>query len=142
VGGHAAIGKRNASSRGSAESGGNAGNELEVDASGAQGLDFFGGTAEQERVATLETNDDLVFCGGSDQERVNVVLGEEPDTAALADVDAFGGGRDKGKDFGADERVVENDVGGLEQTGSLGGEEFGITGSGADEKDFSGGFEH
>jgi hypothetical protein len=37
---------------------------------------------------------------------------------------------------------VENNVGRLEQTRGLGGEEFGVTGAGSDEKDFSGRFGH
>jgi hypothetical protein len=100
--------------------------------------DFFGGAAKEERVAALEADDGRVFLGRGNEERVDVVLGEETEAAALADVDELRGWRDQGEDFGADEGVVEDDVGGFEETHGLAREEVWIAGAGADEEDFAG----
>ena len=64
------------------------------------------------------------------------MLGEEAEAGAFADVDTFGGGGNEIQDFGADEGVVEDDVGGLEDAEGFEGEEFGVAGAGAEEEDF------
>ena len=112
--GKAAIGEGNTCSGGGGERRGDTGNHFKFDASCAESLNFFGGAAEEQRVATLEANNDLVLCGGSNEERVDVVLREQSDAATFADVDAFSSWRDESKDFGADERVVQNNAGRLE----------------------------
>jgi hypothetical protein len=79
-----------------------------------------------------------VLSSGSDEQRIDVTLGEQADTAALADIDAFGGGRDQGKYFAADQRIVENNVGRLKQKHSLRRQQFGVTGASANKKDLAG----
>jgi len=59
-------------------------------------------------------------------------LREETEAAALADVDALGGGRDEREDLGTDKGVVKDDSGGLEQAQAFDGEEIRITGACAD----------
>lgn len=57
---------------------------------------------------------------------------------AFAYVDALGGGGDEREDFGGDEGVVEDDVGGLEEAHRFNGEEIGIAGASAYEEDSAG----
>jgi hypothetical protein len=114
VGGEAAIGERKFGGGRGSERGGDAGDDFEGNVGGAKGFDFFGGAAEEERVASFEADDGLMFVGGGNEERVDVVLGEEAEAGAFADVDELGGSGDESEDFGGDEGVVEDDFGGLE----------------------------
>jgi len=63
VRGETAIGEGNFRGCGCAESGGDAGDDFEIDFGFAEGLDFFGGAAEEERVASFEADYDFVFGG-------------------------------------------------------------------------------
>ena len=76
-----------------------------------------------------------MFGGSVDEEGVDVVLGEETEASAFADVDALGGGRDEREDFWGDEGVVENDFGGLEEACGFAREEVGVAGARAEEED-------
>ena len=92
MGRETAISERNFGGCGCAEGGGDAGDYFEIDVGFAEGLNFFGGAAEEERVASFEADYDFVFGGVGEEERVDVGLGEEAETGTFADVDAFGGG--------------------------------------------------
>ncbi len=137
AGSQAAVGKRDLRGSRGSEGRGDAGNDFEINVGGAHGVDFFGGAAEQERVAAFEANDDLVFARGVDEERVDFRLCEEAEAGAFADVDALGGGGDECENFRGDKRIVEDDASGLEEARSLLREEIGIAGAGADEEDFA-----
>lgn len=139
VRGKAAIGERNFRGGGGAECGGDAGDDFEGNVGFAQGLELFGGAAEKERVASLEADDDFVFGGVGEEERIDVLLGEEAEAGALADVNAFGGGGNEVENFRADEGVVKDDIGGLQDAEGFEGEEFGVSGAGAEEEDSGGG---
>lgn len=56
------------------EAGGNAGNDFDMDAGGAEGFDFLGGSAEEQRVAAFQADDGFVFVRGIDEERVDFRL--------------------------------------------------------------------
>ena len=135
AGGDAAVGERELGGGGGSKCGGNAGDNFEGNVVGTERVDFFGGAAEEERVTTFEADDDFVARGGVNEERVDVGLREEAEAGALADVDALGGGGDEREDLRADERIVEDDVGGLQEAQRFDGEEIGVTGAGADEID-------
>ncbi len=138
VGRQAAIGEGEFCGGGGGKGGGDAGNDFKRDVGSAQGFDFFGGAAKEERVATFEADDDFVLTGGVEEKRVNVLLGEEAEAGAFADVDALGGGGDEIEDFRRDERVVEDDAGRLKQAEGLDGEEAGIARACADQVDLWG----
>ena len=126
AGSEAAIGERDLCSGGGGEGCRDARNDFKKNFVGAESLDFFGGAAKEERVAPFEADDNRMLRGGVDEERVDVGLREETEAGALADVDTLCGGRDEGEDFGADEGIVEDNVGGLKQARGLPGEEIGI----------------
>jgi hypothetical protein len=56
---------------------------------------------------------------------------------ALADVDDFGGLREALDDVGADQGVDGDEVGGGDELRGADGEEAGVAGAGADQKDFA-----
>jgi hypothetical protein len=84
VGREAAISERNFCGCGCAEGGGDAGDDFEIDFGFAEGLDFFGGAAEEERVASLQADYDFVFGGVGEEEGVDVLLGEKAEAGAFA----------------------------------------------------------
>src|SRR5579871_2310212 len=61
VRGDAAIGERNFCGGRRGEGGGDAGDDFEGDVGGAEGVEFFGGAAEERGVAAFEADDDFVF---------------------------------------------------------------------------------
>jgi hypothetical protein len=100
---------------------------------------FFGGAAEDERIAALEADHTAAGAGVLDHQRVDFVLGDGLCAAALADVDDFGARRGELENGLRDEIVVEDHVGGLDEAQRLDGEQVGIAGAGADEINFAGG---
>ena len=60
---------------GGTERSGDARDDFEIDVGFAEGLDFFCGAAEEERVAPFEADYDFVFGGVGEEERVDVLLG-------------------------------------------------------------------
>jgi hypothetical protein len=130
--GDATIGKRDLRGGGGCECSRDAGDDFEGNVVGPESVDFFGGPAEEERVAAFETNYDLMMGGSVDEEGVDVRLGEETKAGALAHVDALDGGGDEGEDLRAHERVVEDDAGRLEEAERFDGEEVGVTGASTD----------
>lgn len=136
VRGEAAIREREFCSGGGGESSGNTGDDFEMDPGGAESFHLLRSAAKEKRIASFEADDDAMLTGSVHEESVDVRLSEQAKTGALADVYALGGGRDEAEDFGADERVVENDLGGLKNAEGFNGKEVGITGSSADEKHF------
>ena len=70
---------------------------VEGDAGFGEGGDFFGGAAEQERVAALETDDGAAGLRVVDHERVDFVLSDVFCAAALAYVDdhCMGGAKER-----------------------------------------------
>jgi len=135
--GEAAVGKGDLRCGSGTEGGRDAGNDFEIDMRGAESSDFFGGAAEQERVAALEANNGGVFLRRGDEQGVDFVLREKTEAAAFADIDALRGSGDELEDCGADEGVVEDDVCAFQDARSLAGEKFGITRARADEEDLA-----
>jgi hypothetical protein len=68
VGGEAAIGERNFCGGGGGEGGTDARYDFECDVGFAESLEFFGGAAEEERVASFEPDDDLISGGVGEEE--------------------------------------------------------------------------
>ena len=58
---------------------------------------------------------------------------------AFADVDDFSARRNHTEHFAADQRIVQHDISGAEQTRTFDGQEFGITGTCADQVNLAGG---
>ena len=100
------------------------------DAGGFECRNFLLRTTEQHRVATLEPNDDTVLGRGIDETLVDEFLRGRVLAAAFSHRDLFGvlcqgdGGR-------MHQRVVEHDVGALEQPCSSQRQQVRRTGSGA-----------
>jgi hypothetical protein len=103
VEGDASIGEGNSRGSGGSKGGGDAGNNFEIDGGDAESADFLCGAAEEKRIATLEADNDVVLSGGRDEKRIDVVLREETETPAFANVDAGGGRRNETEDRFTDE---------------------------------------
>ncbi len=92
--------------------------------------------AEQHRVAALEAHDHFVMRGGVDQALVDEALRGGVAAAALADRDLLGA-RGERERVRMHERVVEDDVGPLEQPRGAQRQQVGGAGTGADQIDLS-----
>ena len=88
-----AIGKRTADGSCGSEGGGDSGNDLERNAGLGERGNFFGGAAEDERVAALEADHAAPGARMVDHEGVDLFLGDGLGAAALADVDDLRAGR-------------------------------------------------
>ncbi len=133
-----AVGERCLERGGYGKGGGDAGNDLEGDVGSAKGLDLFGSTAEDERIAGLEAQDGASGEGVVEHQVVDAGLVDAGLTAALADRDDLSSGAGEREDLVRDEVIGEDDVRGLEQGVRAQGEEIGCTGTGSGEVDDSG----
>ena len=105
-----AVRERNLSAGRGTEGSRDARNNLEIDVRCAERLYFLGGAAEEHGVAPFEAYHHLVFTRGGDEERVDFVLREKTEAAALADIYALRGGREERKNLRADKGVVKDDI--------------------------------
>ena len=126
-----AMGQRYAGVRRASERGGNAGNDLEVDAMPAQCLDLFAAAAEDERVPALEARHPPTLPRIAEQERVDVRLPRAGEGATLADVDPFRVATAQFQHPGRDEIVIVDDVRPLQRAQRFQGEEVRVAGTGA-----------
>jgi hypothetical protein len=122
---------------GGGRGGGDAGHNLKRNCGSGEGGDLFGGAAEVEWIAALEADDAAVRLGVFDHQLVDLVLGDDFCATALAYVMNFGGGSGELKDGLGDKVIVQKDVGGLNQAQSFYGEQVGVAGAGADQRDGS-----
>ena len=99
-----------------------------------QRLGLLAATTEHVRVAALEADHPAPVAGQLDEQRRDQLL-RDGTPGSLADVDQLGGRGDQRQHPVADQRVVHDDVGLGEQAGGLDGQQVGVAGSGADERD-------
>src|ERR1035441_5986261 len=92
-----------------------------------------GWTAEDRRVATFKSNDNVSASGEIDEQLVDGVLRKAFFTHAFSHVDQLGIGARDLQDLVADKRVVQNDVGRAQDADSLHGQQIGIAGACANE---------
>ena len=88
--------------------------DLERDACVSERLGFLAATAEDERIAALESHDQLALAAEFDEQCRDHLLGDRP-ARSLADVDALGRLRNERQYPVAHERIVDHDVGGREE---------------------------
>ena len=108
-----------------------------------QKRELLAAAAEDERVAALEPHDALAVAGEGDEQRVDRVLRHGVVAGQLADVDDLGRqhdalGGEPVEHAARAEPVGDDDVGGLERAQAAEGEQAGVAGSGADERDLAG----
>ncbi len=84
------MGQRNSGVSRRCDRRGHAGNDLERNAVGAQGLGLFAAAAEDERVAAFQTHDVVALPGPLHQQAVDLGLTPSSVAADLADVDQLG----------------------------------------------------
>lgn len=134
AGGEPAVRHRDAGERGGGDRRADAGDDLERDPGLGERERLLAAPAEDERVATLEADDVLAALRGADHEGVDALLRDRVAAGALADEEAAGARRER-EQIGGDERVVEHEVGAAEPVERAAGEQIGIAGTGADERD-------
>ena len=130
-----AVRQREAEARGGAERGGDAGHDVDRHAGFDEDVHFFAAAPEDEGIAALETHDGLAFQRLAHEQLADVVLRHRVVAGHLADEDALGGRRDQVEDAGADQIVIDDDFGRLQQTRAFQRDQFGIAWAGADESD-------
>ena len=116
------------------EGGGNAGNDLELDAVPAQCFDLFAAPAEYEGIPALEPNDAESLLRVGEHERVDVRLPGAREGATLADVDAPGVATAQFQHRWRNEVVMVDDVRPLQRAQGFQGEKVGIPGTGAHQR--------
>src|SRR6266496_3224348 len=88
----------------------NAGHYFKRDAGGMKRFGFLAAASKEKRVATLEPHDALSCLCLIDKQTVDLVLRGLLASADFADVDAFGGQRNVGKQFRVDKIVVDHHI--------------------------------
>ena len=114
--------------------GGDAGDDLDLDAGIAQGCELFAGAAEHERIAALEPHHGLAGARALDHQLLDLVLRDAVVALRLADRDQLDLAAGMFEHASAGEPVVENDIGGFQRAHRLQRQQLGIAGTGADEK--------
>ena len=84
------VSQRNARVSGATTGSGNPGNDLKRDTVGRQLFDFFTTTAEDERVATFESQNTFALLGQVNQLLVDLILRQCMLSPPLADVNTLG----------------------------------------------------
>ncbi len=135
----AAQGERGAAARRRCAGGGDAGADAEADAVCGEMLHLFGRAAKDRGVAALQAHDALARLGGGEEEVVDAFLRLAVAAGAFADADPLDALGDEVEDAGADEGVVEDDLGSGDQLFGLAGEEVRVARPCADQPDFTGG---
>ena len=103
------------------------------DAGLEQRLDLLAAAAEDQRVAALEPDHALTELAAPHQERVDLGLAHEVAGPLLADIDQLGRRVGQAEDAGADQPVVDHDLGLAQQARGLEGQQLGVAGAGADQ---------
>ena len=133
--GMVAVGERDAGSSGAAERRGNAGHDMNFDAFSADGFKLFTAPAEDERVAPFEAHDTQPFLGRGDEAGMDFGLGHGMIALRLADRNAGRIAADEGDYLRADEAVVIDHIGFLDEAEGFQRQKFRIAGSGANDVD-------
>jgi len=113
VAGKAAAGERYAELGARSRRGGNSGDDFEIDSCLAQGIDLLLRAAEKQGIASLQAHYDSVLAGGVRQLLVYEALGGGMAAAALAH-ENFPGARGEGERLRVHQRIVEDQLGALE----------------------------
>src|SRR5262245_8662943 len=71
---YVAVRQRNLQARGCCNAGGDAGDDFDVNARRAKRVELFAATAENQRIATFQTNNGLPGKRALDQQRVDLIL--------------------------------------------------------------------
>ena len=124
--------EREAKAGGGAEGGSDAGNNFNGYAGGGEDVHFFAAPPENEGIAALEANHKLACERLFDEQLADVVLRHGVIAGHLADKNAFGRRRDEFKNPVADEIVVDDDLGLLQQARAFERDQFGVAGAGSD----------
>ena len=127
---------RHAGVGGSGDGGRDAGDDFEGDAGGCEGERFFAAAAEDEGVAALEPDDALARRGLC--RRGTSLISSCVSALRSGDLPAkmrSAPASDVVEDGGADEPVVDNDVGCGETVAPGQGQQTGVAGTGADQRD-------
>ena len=132
-----AMGQRDPGVGRAAGGGGHPRRDPERHAGGGQRLELLAAAAEDERIAALEPQYPLAGAGEIDQKPIDAGLGADVAIAHLADEDPFHPGRHQLEDVGADQAVVDHDVGLPHQAQRLQGEQLGAARPGADQIDLA-----
>ena len=130
-----AMGQRDAGVGGAGQRGGDAGHDFVADAVRAQEFEFFAAAAKNESVATLQAHHTLAGAGVFEHERMDCFLRYMMMARCLADFDAFSVAAGEVEHFGADQTVVQDHVGFVEQTQAAQRQQAGVAGTGADQRD-------
>ena len=117
-----------------------AGNDLQGNAAPRARRHFLGQAAEDARVARLQADHRLALPGGFDHLGVDLVLGDVPAGAVMAQANPLGRGRGVFQDQRVDQVVIEHHVGLTQALGRPEGQQARIAGTGAGQVDFAGFF--
>src|SRR5690348_14110655 len=96
---------------------------------------FFVAAGEHERVAAFEAHHEAAGAGALDHHLVDRVLGHGPPVVDLGGVDDFDVRGQFGQQFRWREAVGDHDVGLRQQAPAAHGDEFGVAGATADQRD-------
>ncbi len=94
---------------------------------------FLGGATEDRRVAAFQAHHALAGCGGIDEQRIDRPLVLRVTARTLADADAHGARGDEIENAVANQCVMKDDVGGLDQAHRFHRQQLGIARPGADQ---------
>ena len=128
-----AMSQRNAGVGGAGQRGGDAGYDFESDVVRAQEFQFFAATTEHKRIAALEPDDALAAAGVFEHQRVDAFLRGVVSAGFFRNFDEFGIAPGHVQHISADQAVVQNHVGLVEQAQRAQGQQPRIAGAGADE---------
>ena len=129
-----AMGQRNAGVSRAGQRGGDAGHHFVADAVRAQEFEFFAAAAEDETVAALQPHDAFAGARVFQHQCVDLFLRHVVMAGFLAHFDAFGIAARKFQHLGADQAVVQDHIGLVEQAQPAQGEQTRVAGAGADQR--------
>ncbi|MCY1239659.1 hypothetical protein D9M72_524690 [compost metagenome] len=132
------MGQRDAGVGGAAGGGGDAGHHLAGNAVAQEGFQLFGAASEDERIASLEPHHAPPAVRQAEQQQVDLFLRQAVEATALADVVQFAPFRPHPDELVGHQAVMDDHVSLLQQTPGPQGEQAGIAGTGADQRDATG----
>ena len=130
-----AMGQRNAGIGGAGQRGGDSGHDFVADAVRAQEFQFLAAPAEHERITALQAHHAPSGARVFQQEGVDAFLGGVVLARVLGDFDEFGIAPGEPQDVRADQAVVQDHVGLVEQAQGAQGQQPRITRASADQGD-------
>ena len=137
--GDAPAGQRDSGEGRASVCGGDSGDDLKRNSFARQRLGFFAAASEDEGVAAFQPGDEFAVAGALDQGGGYLHLGLHFARAGFADKNLFGVASREVQNAARNQSVVEDDIGLLQKAQRFKGHQFGIAGSGADEKHFADG---